>query len=339
MSEFTGSDQTGRHTTFYEHALALARSHPDIPLPEEGKPYPDANRRGIRRGSDDRSDFQGVRTTRLIDEFFSTPAEHRDIAELCRKVIEYDIEIVLWPSMAAAISRAHPDEVREVGRHLARTSVDMNPTVLGMAMLAVVGTEADVPLIQTIGLLADTFGHLAAKALTRLPDATTNLIWLADRTAAWGRVDLVYAICELGDPPAEPWLLRKPCDGHYLNGEFAYKVACAAPIHSALAAPNADEALVDHTGDLLATLVWCDGMGGTIWDYKHAEQVLADYLSHTRRLAPNPDRYHSVWVLARFLDGQDHPPPNWATLESLRTGYQSLLTTPSWHSVSPTQRG
>ncbi|GAB2564802.1 hypothetical protein [Nocardia heshunensis] len=228
MNAFTGSAQPSRKTTFYNHALALARSHPGIPLPRDGEPYPDADRRRTRSRGGDRSDFQGTRTSRLIDEFFCAPAEHRDIAQLCRNVIAYDIESALWPSMAEAISRADPDQVRELGRHLTRTSTDRNPTVLGMAMLAVVGTEADVALIQTIGLLSDTFGLLAAQALARLPDAPTNLIWLADRTAGWGRVYLVYYLCALGDPAADPWLLRKACDGHHLNGEFAYKVACAA---------------------------------------------------------------------------------------------------------------
>ncbi|MGW4244370.1 hypothetical protein [Nocardia sp. NPDC004722] len=334
MSAFTGSAQPSPNTTFYDHALALTRRHPGIPLPREGKPYPDAHRRDTRRGSDGRADFQGTRTSRLIDEYFSVPIEHRDIARLYREVIEYDIETALWPVMADAIRRADPDEARALGRHLTRTSTDRNPTVLGMAMLAAVGTEEDIALIQTIGLLSDTFGLLAAQALARLPNPTTNLIWLADRTAAWGRVYLVQTICELGDPAADPWLLRKACDGHFLNGEFAYKVACAAPVHTAIAAPDADEVLVDHTGDLLSTLVGADGMGGTLWDYEHAEQVLADYLSHVARLTPNLDRYHSVWVLACFLDGRPgSPPPNWATLESLRTGYWSLLATSAWQSA------
>ncbi|MET9486641.1 hypothetical protein [Nocardia sp. NPDC006630] len=334
MSASTGSAQPSRETTFYDHASALARRYPGIPLPYEGRPYPDADRRGIRRASGDESDFQGTRTSRLIDEYFSTPTEHRDIARLCREVIEYDIEIALWPSIAEAISRADPGHARELGRHLARTSTDENPAVLGMAMLAVVGTGEDVSLIQTIGLLSNTFGLLASQALARLPDATTNLIWLADRTAGWGRVYMVYAICELGDRAAEPWLLRKACDGDYLNGEFAYKVACTAPVHEAIAAPDADEALIDHTGDLISTLAWCDGMGGTLWDYEHAEQVLAHYLSHIRGLAPSPDRYRWVWALAHFLDGRPNvPPPDWETVQSLRTGYWSLITTPLWHAI------
>ncbi|MEV6073326.1 hypothetical protein AB0L82_42845 [Nocardia sp. NPDC052001] len=334
MSASTGSGQPGSPTTFYQHALTLAHRYPDVPLPRDGEPYPDANRRSGRVWSADRSDDQGTRTSRLIDEFFSTPTEHRDIARLYREVIDYDIGIALWPSIVAAVHRADSSQARELGRHLTLTSTDQNPTVLGMALLAVVGTEDDIALIQTIGLLSDTFGLLASQALARLPDATNNLIWLADRTAGWGRVYLVYALCELADPAADPWLLRKACDGDHLNGEFAYKVACAAPVHDAITAPDADEALIDHTGDLLSTLAWCGGMGWTLREYEHSEHTLAHYLSHISALAPNQGRYQSVWSLACFLDGRRNlAPPDWATLGLLRTGYWSLLATPAWHSV------
>ncbi|MFE3280794.1 hypothetical protein [Nocardia sp. NPDC059239] len=334
MSAFSGSARPSPKTTLYDHAVALARQYPDVPLPGDGKPYPNADERDVSQLSDERSDSDCTRTSQLIDDYFATPTQHRDIAQLHRTVSEYNVPIHRSPAIVEAIGRADPDQVRQLGRHLARTSTDPEPTVLGMAILAEVGTAEDVSLIQTIGLLSNTFGPLSAKALARLPDATTNLIWLADRAAGWGRVYLVEAICRLGDPAAEPWLLRKPCDGDYLNGYFAHKVAEAAPVHEAIAQPDADEELVDHTGRLLSTLVWSQGMSGTIWDYDHAEQVLAEYLSHVTRLAPNLSRVGSLWTLARFLDGHaDFPPPDWATLESLRTRYRSLLTAPSWRSV------
>ncbi|MFE3258749.1 hypothetical protein [Nocardia sp. NPDC059229] len=333
MSAFSDSARPGPKTTLYDHAVALARQYPDVPLPADGKPYPNADERDVSQLNDERSDSDGTLTSQLIDNYFATPTQHRDIAQLYRTVIEYNVPIHPSPAIVEAIGRADPDQVRQLGRHLARTSTDPEPTVLGIAILAEVGTAEDVPLIQTIGLLSNTFGPLSAKALARLPDATTNLIWLADRAAGWGRVYLVGAICRLGDPAAEPWLLRKPCDGDYLNGYFAHKVAAAAPFHEAIAQPDADEDLVDHTGTLLSTLVWSQGMSGTILHYDHSEQVLSDYLSHVTRLAPNLSRYGLLWTLARFLDGHaDFSPPDWATLESLRTGY--WLVTPDCTAVA-----
>ncbi|WP_327151145.1 hypothetical protein [Nocardia sp. NBC_01329] len=334
MSASPGSTRPDPQTTFYDHAVALARRYPDIPLPREGEPYPDEDRRAVRRFDGPSDDRDGARTAQLIDDFFRTPIAQRDIARLCRMTIEYQVPIHRAPAVVAAIGRADRQQVLDLGRHLTRTSTDTDPTVLGMAILAEVGTDEDIPLIRTIGLLSDTFGPLAAEALARLPKPTANLIRLTDRVSGWGRVYLVEAVCGLDDPLAHPWLLRKPCDGDFLNGYFAEKITRAAPVHEAIAAPDADEDVVDHTGRLLSALVWSQGTGGTIIDYRHAEQVLTDYLTHTARLTPNLSRYRTIWSLARFSSGHcDFPPPDWPSLDSLRTSYWSLVTTPSWLSL------
>ncbi|QVI19652.1 hypothetical protein KHQ06_25230 [Nocardia tengchongensis] len=324
VSASTGPTRPSLDTTLHDHAAALARQHPGVPLPNEGMPYPNSDEYAVSDESPARIE---ALTAQLIDDFFGTPMETREIAWLSRKAIEYGVRIHRTPAISAAIGRADPAQVRAVGRHLIRTSTVESPTVLGMAMLAEVGTSEDVSLIQILGLLSGTFGPLAADALARLPNATTSLIWLADRSAGWGRVYLVEAICRLGDPAAEQWLLRKPCDGNHLNGYFAYKVVCATPVHEAIALPELDEQIVDHTGRLLVALVWSLGMGGTLLDYDHAEQVLADYLSQLCRLEPSRSRNYAVQTLSEFLDGDAYLlPPEWASLESLRIAYRSLAT-------------
>ncbi|MFE2955866.1 hypothetical protein [Nocardia tengchongensis] len=307
----------------YEHAVALARRYPDVPLPGNGEPFPNDR----ARDADETYDSDGTLTAGLIDGFFSTPVKHRDIAGLCRQANGFRLPLHRKLAIAAAIGRTDPDRARELGRHLTRRSSDENPTVLGMAILTEVGTEEDVSLIQTIGLLSNTFGSLAAEALVRLPHATANLIWLADRAAGWGRVYLVEAICRLGDPAAERWLLSKPCDGNHLNSYFAHQVACAAPVHEAIAVAEVDEEVVDHTGRLLVALVWGTGMGGTLLDYVHAEQVLADYFSHLCRLDPSRSRNYAAQTLCEFLNGEAYlQPPEWESLDSLRIAYRSLVT-------------
>jgi hypothetical protein len=48
---------------------------------------------------------------------------------------------------------------------LVRHSIDRNAAAVGLALLATDGAEQDIPLIQTIDLLSDHFGPLAAEAL------------------------------------------------------------------------------------------------------------------------------------------------------------------------------
>lgn len=298
-------------------------------MPANGEPYPDTDGLGASHSDGRPCDRDGVHTARILDAFLSTSGKNCDVAQLNRELAEHRLPIHRQVAIVEAIGRADPERVRGLARLLTRTSVEEAPTVLGMAMLAEVGSVEDVPLIQTVGLLSGTFGPLAARALARLPDAATNLIWLADRTAGWGRVYLVEAICDLHDSAAEPWLLRKACDGHHLNGYFAHQVARTARMHEAIARPDADTDLVDHTGRLLAILVGSFGMSDSILDYKHAERALAQYLSHVGRLEPNQGRCYAVRTLSEFLSGGAYiRPPDWASLDSLRAGYRSMATWP-----------
>ncbi|WP_159447752.1 hypothetical protein [Streptoalloteichus hindustanus] len=44
------------------------------------------------------------------------------------------------------------------------------------------------------------------------------------------------------------WLLRRSCDGDYLNRYFAGRGATAAHLHEAITGEDQDPELVDHTG-------------------------------------------------------------------------------------------
>lgn len=74
--------------------------------------------------------------------------------------------------IAAAALRAD----RRLGRH----NPDRCSATIGLALLATDWTEEDIPLIQTVGLLSNHFGPLAAKALERRRGGEA-LLWLAQR--------------------------------------------------------------------------------------------------------------------------------------------------------------
>lgn len=141
-----------------------------------------------------------------------------------------------------------------------RHSRNRRAALVGLALLATDYDERDVPLIQTIGLLSRDFGPLAAVALRRRQGGTDALTWLGDRTTGWGRVEVVEALCHHASV-ASGSLLRHACDGHFLNGYFAGKVATTAHLHSAITSENPDEELIGHTGRLLHAMTWCQGMG------------------------------------------------------------------------------
>jgi hypothetical protein len=250
----------------------------------------------------------------------------------------HDVYIPIHPNehIAAAAERADRERVRETGRWLVRHTTDRCSATVGLALIASVGTVDDIPLIRTIGLLSNRFGALAARGLERLPGGAEALLWLADRVTGWGRVYVVEALCRLQDPVARPWLLRRACDGDFLNGYFAGKVAQTAGLHEAIAEPSAEADIADHTGRLLLVMTYSQGMGTTLSHYPHAEEVLAAHLRHFQRLGPTANRYCLAAWLANSLGengdaGSVGPLQRW---QPYRDSYLDLLERDDWCEVA-----
>ncbi|MER6832023.1 hypothetical protein ABT352_38975 [Streptosporangium sp. NPDC000563] len=129
------------------------------------------------------------------------------------------------------------------------------------------------------------------------------LLWLAQRTAGWGRVNIVEALCQVEGPAARPWLLREAINGDILNGYYVGAVAKAADVHEAITAPDPDDDLIDHTGRLLSLMANNNGMGQT-WDYYHAiRRVLDAHVTHLAHQQPVARRYYTAAHIADRAGG------------------------------------
>lgn len=282
--------------SLYEHALMLHREFPHGPLPKDGSPYPDAaldSAAGRRNRSPRKA---GADVARALDKHFSV--KKPSLERLAETLAGLDVPIHRNDHIAAAALRAKRSRVRRTGRWLVRHSHSRRAAVVGLALLATDHDERDIPLIQTIGLLSNHFGPLAAEALLRRR-AVEALTWLGDRTAGWGRVYVVEALCRSG--AGREWLLRHACDGDCLNGYFAGKVATAAHLHAAITSDHVDEQLIDHTGRLLEVMTWCDGMGMTLRNYPPAHAVAEAYTRHVSRLPTTPARLRCSTAIAEYL--------------------------------------
>ena len=243
--------------------------------------------------------------------------------------------------IVAAALRADRHRVRQTGRWLVRHSTDRNAATVGLALLAADWAEDDIPLIQTIGLLSNHFGPLAAEALQRRRGGAEALQWLAERIAGWGRVYVVEAMCGQGAASSRAWLLRHACDGDYLNGYFAGKVATTAHLHEAIASIDADDDLIDHTGRLLRTMADCGGMGMTLEHYPPAPVVLAAHAARLAQLPPTAHRYVDAAMIADYLTAK---PPNrcGCTAEQrdrIVQQYLAVLDRPDWRAAVRASHG
>jgi hypothetical protein len=250
----------------------------------------------------------------------------------------HDVHIPTRPNehIAAAAERADRERVRRTGRWLLRHGTDRCSVTVGLALLAAAGTAADIPLIQTIGLLSHHFGPLAVHAFETRPRGVEALLWLAERVTGWGRVYAVEALCRLDDPAVRPWLLRRACDGDVLNGYFAGKVATVTQLHEELGALDTDHEMVDHVGRLLHVMSGCAGMGLTLAHYPHAGAVLEAHARHASSLSPTIERYFTIAVLTQHLATTPSKAAGCtaAQQEALQATYLAVLDREEWTQVA-----
>jgi hypothetical protein len=220
------------------------------------------------------------------------------------------------------------------GRWLVRHGTESHDVMVGLALLYAVGTAADIPRIQTIGLLTRAFGPLAASALARLPGSPETLLWLAERVTGCGRVSVVETLCDLADahPAVRPWLLRRAADGDHLNGYFAGRVAEMTDLHGAMTRQVPEAAVVDHAGRLLHVMCHNAGMGTTLALYRHAAAVMAVHVRRLAQLGPTTERFFIAGMLARNLGSKERrdavgPAAQWA---GPRKAYLALLDRDDW---------
>ncbi|MCX4697440.1 hypothetical protein OG252_15390 [Streptomyces sp. NBC_01352] len=336
MSETPGIGLPGHQTTLFGHALRLHRLSPDKPLPREGEPYPDEERR--RRGPRPKAPrdrkLVGVDVARILDEHFADP----DAVPSALNDRFHDVYVPIHhiEHIVTAADMAGEVRAREAGRWLVRHATDRSAVTVGLALLAAVGTVDDIPLIQIIGLLSCHFGPLAARGLERLPGGADALMWLAERVTGWGRVYIVEALCRLvdGDPVVRPWLSRRAADGDFLNGYFVGRVARVAELHKAVEMFGDDAELVDHTTRLLHAMTYGEGMGTSLRRYPYAVLVLEAHVRALGDLEPTVERYLAAATIAQYLTnetpiGSDDPGSR-AGWERGRAAYLALLDKEDW---------
>ena len=331
------STQVGPQTpeprrTLFEHASALHRQTPDQPLARNGEPFPDeqVHRVAPRPKPPKDRERAGLDVADVLAGHFADA--HAQPAELAWAFHGLYVSIHPNGHIDAVAESADRERVMETGRWLVRNGTDRCAVTVGLAVLGAVGIEAgDIPLVQTIGLLSECFGSLAARALERVDGGAQALIWLADRVAGWGRLYVVEALCRLREPTTYRWLLTRAVDGDFLNGYFVGKVAVTGGLHAAVAQFDTDPELVDAVGRLLYVMSGDEGMGMTLRRYPHCGVVLAAHSRAFAGLAPTSARIQAAAIVARYL-GRRNPANVAASAawDEARAAYLALLRREDW---------
>lgn len=299
-----GSDvPTASRVSLFQHAVRLRDENPGVPLPRDGYPFPDDDahrRRKVARPKDPL--LYGAAAADLLRKFLSDPHDDLDWVENAFHGV--DVPIHQNDHLRSVALRADPDLARRTGRWLVEHARDRCAVTIGLGLLAARPSVDDIEVVRTIGLHSDRFAPLAVNVLRQVPDGGESLLWLAERSSGWGRVYYVEALCEYSGGYRD-WLLRHACDGDFLNGYFAGKVALAASLHEAIIRPAVDDELIDHTGHLLSAMAGASGMGLDLSRYPPAPIVLAEYVRHLASQEPAGARVRVAITLAHEIRSRE----------------------------------
>ncbi|MET9212658.1 MULTISPECIES: hypothetical protein [unclassified Nocardia] len=305
-----------------------------MPLERNGYPYPDEPWHGRGDTPPHPKDPRtvGIDLAALLDAHFADPdSTPADLAEACHQVF---VPLFRNEHVVAAARRVEVERVRRTGRWLVRRGTDRCAVTTGLALLETAPEDGDLPMLQTIGLLSESFGPLVADTMARCRGGLPGLLWLGDRVGGWGRVAVVEKLCAAYGVSARDWLLRRSCNGEYLNQYFAAEVAITADLATAITADDPDLDLVHHTGVLLSAMTDCAGTGLTLDAYPAAPNVLAAHSKHAVRLAPTTHRYGNLANLADYL--RRPSTREWQGREQAIDRYLTLLNQPEWEAVART---
>jgi hypothetical protein len=181
-------------TSLYEHVRRLLAAHPDGPLPQQGKPFPDesayrerwkwterthgrAHRdEGVKlRYEQTRAEAPG-RIAAAVHQFFSGNPSRSGLVDLCAELVAgYGVSWWELPEMLKpVICEVEPHRVRQLGRWLARHSPDRNPVKVGLALLEETAGSQDINVLQSLAVIGDVFSPAVVRVVERPPGARTG---------------------------------------------------------------------------------------------------------------------------------------------------------------------
>ncbi|GIF94966.1 hypothetical protein [Catellatospora citrea] len=341
--------------TILEHAELLHFTHPDGPLPDGGRPYPDAERHAGLPQTGRRTAASDKALVDLVTSVYrAEPAAARARFALAEALRPVGVASRGGGPLIEAVASFDPRWRHRVGRHLACTGTERSQVLVGLILLGGVAGPDDALPVRLLGLLGRHFGEPAIRVLRQIP-AADDLIWLAERSDPLRHSHAVAALCALADPATFGWLLREGVRSGEPSVQHARSVAETVDLPDLLNAdvpmgrrPSStqgdgkapflhlsDAEVVEQAGWLLATMMGREAGNAELRRYAGAGSALAGFTRGAGRMRPGLDRYAMVVsVLADLHAGQAAtlPLPE-GELSAMRAALARLLDEPAWAAV------
>ncbi|MDR6688253.1 hypothetical protein J2Y41_003839 [Arthrobacter sp. 1088] len=211
------------------------------------------------------------------------------------------IDVLSTVSSSHALSGAG---IRQLGRRLVREGQHREPVKLGIALLGLIGDNADRELLLTLGR-HEEFTLYCAIAISNVepPDSRDKvLLSMAKSVEGWGRVHAVERLEGSTNPEVQERMLS---DGYrnIVGSEYtAYIVATTGKPAEALANPDVTLHLLDAAAEILGAL--SNDAGPPVQrmdDYLEGPLALERFITHVEQHGPRLSHFTATEDIAVFL--------------------------------------
>jgi hypothetical protein len=306
--------------SLFEHARRLHLLTPDGPLPNGGRPFPDA-------GDSPRAPYRERRSAlaAVLREFIADKAlSGRDLHDRCAHlaISSRDVSQVLQDLAPEPSPR-----LLAAARWLIRNGTDRRAVLVGLGLMCGSAEYSDVPVIKVIGLLCFA-DQLAVNTVAQVPSAERDLIWLAERSRRHARYSAVQALAGNPDPDVRRWVLATPRD--MLSSELARRIAEGDRLAEQLSGGTADDDLWDQAGNLLLAMTSTRNYQSEISRYEHAQSAYGHWMAGSVHRPPSLERAALLVMVAEDLLSGPAAPVVGDGRQSLAEQAMSLLHSQPW---------
>ncbi|MEV6829465.1 hypothetical protein [Amycolatopsis sp. NPDC051102] len=309
-----------RPVSLFEHARRLHRLTPDDPLPDGGRPFPGGGGDRLHVPYEERK----LALTAALRDFFVVPSlPAQDLHGVCAR-------LPINPGDAAWVGEVVPEpspQLLEVARWLVGNGTDWRAVLVGLSLLVGHAEQRDVPLMKVIGRLrfAD---HLSLEALTKIPGAEQDVIWLAERSRHHVRIRAVESLAGNRDPVIRDWVRSTPRE--LLSSDLARTITEAHGLAEMLGRHPVDDALWDQAGSLLLAMTSPRNYQSEISRYPDALDAYRHWVALAGRRPPTLGRAALLAMVAEDLRTGPAAPVAGESRGRLLDRISSVLSSRPW---------
>lgn len=280
------------------------------------------------------------RVARAIERLLEDPTDRR-LRELYKEVLA-DYVLPIADDLATEITtrllyvKDYRRRLRDLGKYFATKAPTREAAKLGILLLGIAGSEADVEVLRTLAGHGE-FTLFAVVAVGNLHPESDRVIWeIAKRVEGWGRIHAVERLADTRNEAIQRWLLREGFRNNIMDNYLAAIAARAGELHKALAGPDVDRELMDGAARIIMAM-WEGGPADTLVDYEYSASAIPAYLRHvSHNDALGFEHLFCACELKRFVEQQE----TWEKLRSqgwtgqlrdeVRRSCETLISRPGW---------